>query len=175
MTSSRIDADKSGWSVAHTAAGAHRDDAGQILPLVLAYVLIALTLVIVVVDISAVHIQRDRLFALADGAALDAADALDRSRFYRDGAQAAGDETAAVPVSDESVRSSAAAYLRQAEPLAKLDPVAVAEPTGSPDGVTAQVTVAGRARLPLFSFAVARWFGGVPIRATAQARAVSVR
>jgi hypothetical protein len=153
------------------------NDDGQILPLVIAYALIILTLVVVVVDISAVHLQRQRLFSLADGAALDAADALDRSRFYRDGVYpenaeaSAGDETAVVPLTDQTVRSSAERYLVTAAPLARVAGVAIDQPTGSPDGVTAEVTLIGRATLPLFSFAVARWRDGVPIRATSRARA----
>jgi hypothetical protein len=147
-------------------------DEGQLLPLMIAYALIALTLVIVVVDISAVHLQRDRLFALADGAALDASDALERSQFYREGAPASvGDEAAAVPLSDQSVRTSARRYLRVAGPRARLAAVAVGAPTGSPDGRTAQVTLVARARLPLLSFAVARWSHGVPLQATSRARA----
>jgi Putative Flp pilus-assembly TadE/G-like len=146
-------------------------DEGQILPLMIAYALIALTLVIVVVDISAVHLQRDRLFALADAAALDAADAVDQSRFYREGAPgSAGGEAVAVPLSDRSVRASARSYLLAAGPDDGLE-IAVDDPTGSPDGVTAQVTLVGRAHLPLFSFAVARWARGVPLRATSRARA----
>ncbi len=148
------------------------DDEGQILPLAIAYALIAFALVVVVVDISAVHLQRQRLFALADAAALDAADALDQSRFYREGAQTApGNATVPVPLTDQTVRSSVERYLVAASPLARVEGVAVNEPTGSPDGVTAEVTLVGRATLPLFSFAAARWSDGVPLRATARARA----
>jgi hypothetical protein len=151
-------------------AGPPPKDEGQILPLVIAYTLVALALVVVVVDISAVHLQRQRLFSLADATALDAADALDRARFYREGATA-GEVTAPVPLTDLSVRSSAERYLVVAAPLARVGGVAVDQPTGSPDGVTAEVTLVGRASLPLFSFVVARWSDGVPLRATARARA----
>jgi hypothetical protein len=151
----------------------NRGEDGQILLLTIAYALIAFVLVIVVVDVSAVHLQRQRLFSLTDAAALDAADALDRSRFYTEGASSAGsgDATAAIPLTDQSVRSSAEHYLATAAALARVDAVAVDQPTGSPDGVTAEVTLAGRAGLPLFSFAVARWSDGVPLRVTARARA----
>jgi hypothetical protein len=149
-------------------------DEGQILPLTIAYALIALTLLIVIVDITAVHLQRDRLVALADATALDAADALDQPRFYADGAlDPARDPTAAVPLSDRSVRTSAERYLQDAAPRIRLPAVAVDDPTGAPDGVTAEVTLVSRARLPWFGFAVARWSGGVPLRATARARAVA--
>jgi hypothetical protein len=166
------------------------DDDGQILPLVIAYALIAFALVIVVVDVSAVHLQRQRLFSLTDAAALDAADALDRSRFYREGAEGEVDRVGApdqvgapgregppsggaavVPLTDQSVRSSVERYLATAAPLARVEGIAVDQPTGSPDGVTAEVTLIGRATLPLFSFATARWSDGVPIRATSRARA----
>jgi uncharacterized membrane protein len=149
----------------------HNDD-GQILPLMIAYALIALTLVVVVVDLTAVHLQRQRLFAVADAAALDAADALDRSRFYREGSRTStSDTSAAVPLTDQTVRTSAENYLVAAVAHTGVLDAAVDEPTGTPDGVTAEVTVVGTADLPLFSFAVERWSDGVPIRATARARA----
>jgi uncharacterized membrane protein len=166
------------WSMAARARNAHApNDAGQILPLTIGYALIAFTLVVVVVDISAVHLQRQRLFSLTDAAALDAADALDRARFYRDGVAAPGgaglDEavTAVVPLTDETVRTSAKSFLETAAPLARIRGATVDEPTGSPDGVTAVVTVVGQANVPLFSFAIVGWSDGVPIRATARARA----
>lgn len=153
----------------------NRRDDGQILPLTIAYALIAFTLVIVVVDVSAVHLQRQRLFSLTDAAALDAADALDRSRFYAEGAPS-GEPIAVVPLTDQSVRSSAERYLATttAVALARVEAVAVDRPTGSPDGVTAEVTLVGRAELPLLSFASGRWSGGVPLRATSRARGRAV-
>ncbi len=171
-----------------TREGRWGGDGGQIMVLVLAYALIALTLVIVVVDITAVYLQRDQLFSIADATALNAANALDRARFYRDGpggkhvgqadeadptAGGAGSSRSqgVVPVSDETVRESAGDFLRGEAGTTSVREVALAQPTGTDDGLTAEVTVVGRAHLPLFSFVVARWARGVPLRVTARARA----
>src|SRR6201999_3626016 len=88
-------------------------DDGQITLLILAYALIALTLVVVVVDITAVYLQRDQLFSVADSAALNAANALDRARFYGQGPGSSRGE-GVVPVSDGTVRQSARDFLRDA-------------------------------------------------------------
>jgi hypothetical protein len=93
-----------------------------------------------------------RLLDAADGAALDAADSLDASAYDRGLGKS-------VPVSDDTVRSTAEAYLA-ARPL----PVGmlqwrVAGGTGSPDGQRAVVRLVGEADLPLVG-GVLRGLGG---------------
>ena len=57
-------------------------DDGQVLLLTLVYTLIAFSLIIVVVDATAVHLARTQLLDAADGTALDAADGIDASGTY---------------------------------------------------------------------------------------------
>jgi uncharacterized membrane protein len=61
------------------------DDSGQLVLLVVFYGLIAAMLVMLVIDVSKVFLARRSLAAVADGAALAAAQSLDRSAFYRNG------------------------------------------------------------------------------------------
>jgi hypothetical protein len=152
------------------------DDSGQVLLLVVVYSLIAFSLVTVVVGVSAVHLGRHRLLAVADAAALDAADALDRPGFYGAGGEPAGPGTGdlVVRLSDASVRDSVQRYLLDAGAGQRLGALAVAEPTGTPDGTTAEVTLTAVIRLPLVSTVLAAWSDGVRIQVTSHARAAPV-
>lgn len=142
------------------------DDDGQILLLVLGYGLIALVLVLVVASASAVHLERKRLLAVADGAALDAADSFDPDVFYSEGTA----PSLGVPVSDASVRSSVDTYVEARGAYDEFDAFAVADPTGTPDGQTAEVTLVALVRPPLITSVIEDFAGGIPLRVTARAR-----
>jgi len=62
-----------------------RDEQGQTTLLVVGFFVVALLLVVVVVDASAAYLQRQRLDALADGAALAATQAVEGEQVYTDG------------------------------------------------------------------------------------------
>jgi hypothetical protein len=159
----------------------HRPDDGQILPLLAGFVVIVLLLVLVVADITALHLQREELHALADAAALDAADALDQETFYETGAggeTGTGNETGGdkrpVPLSDTTVQNSVRDFLRAHEDDRQNQDRLIPEmglPTGAPDEFTAEVTLTGRARIPLLGLVVRRWAGGVPLKETSRASA----
>lgn len=138
-----------------------RDDEGRIALLSLAFGLLAMVLVLVVVSASAVHLQRKRLYAVADAAAADAADALDDAAYYTGG----GD----LLLSDASVRDSAADYVAAHAAHADLAGVVVAEGTGTPDGRTAVVVLDVDVR-PLFvAFVPEEFAAGIRLRATSRA------
>lgn len=144
-----------------------RSDEGQVLVLILGYSLIALVLVMVVVSASAVHLERKRLLAVADAAALDAADSFDAGAFYAEGtAPGRG-----VPVTDASVRASVDAYVEERGAYDDFAAFGVASPTGSPDGQTAEVTLVAVARPPLITSVLEGYAGGIHLRVTARARA----
>ena len=143
--------------------------------LVLGYTVVVLLLVTVVAGATSVHLTRHRLMAVADAAALDAADALDVPAFYTSGVAATSVDPQVpvdpVPLSDASVRASVAQYLAVAAPLQSFPAPALGAGTGSPDGVTAQVTLTTTARIPLVSAVLRPWAGGLPVTVTARARA----
>lgn len=88
--------------------GAARDDRGSVLLLTLGFVVVIVMAIGVVVDTSAVFLQRRSLAALADGAALAGAQSIDVDAYYRRGAPAA------LRPSSSQVRSDVLDYLRSA-------------------------------------------------------------
>lgn len=120
--------------------------------LVLGFTLVAAMLIIGTVAVTSVQLSRMRLLDAADGAALDAADSLDATAYQR------GLGTA-VRVSDETVRTTAEAYLAERPLPVGMLGWQVASGTGSPDGQSAVVRLVGEADLPLVG-AVLRGLGG---------------
>ena len=149
------------------AVRAGRDD-GQVALLILVYALIALSLVAVVVDATAVHLARTQLLDAADAAALDAADAVDEEAVY------AGGLAAAVPLTSASVRDQAATYLSSYAAPSHLDDVVLGARTGSPDGASATVELRGRVRLPIGGAVMATWRGGILVTVASTARTTLV-
>jgi hypothetical protein len=149
------------------------DDEGQVLLLTLVYTLVAFSLIIVVVDVTAVHLARTQLLDAADGAALDAADGIDVPATYgaADAPDAASLDGQHLVLTDATVRQQAEAYLATYQPPSRLDAVAVATGTGSRDGLSATVALTGRVRLPIAGAVVAGWSDGIVVTVTSTARA----
>lgn len=149
------------WRRRATAGAA---DGGQVSLLILGLTLVAAMLVVGGVAITSAHLSRMRLLDAADGAALDAADALDV------GAYGAGFR-GAVALTDETVQQTATSYLAgRPRPVGMLD-WHVSEGTGSPDGQTAVVRLTGQADLPMIGGALRALGGSVSITVQSRARA----
>ncbi len=140
-------------------------DDGQVMLLALAFALLAILLVGVVASATAVHLERKRLLALADLAALEAADAVDPDRYY-----ASPPRDAPVTLTPDDVRGAVEAYLVEAPAAARFDDLEVVEAT-TEDGRTVVVTLRAVAGVPLLSVVTAAWSDGVELVVTARARA----
>jgi hypothetical protein len=145
-------------------------DSGSVTLLSIAFGALALLLMTAVVSATGVHLEQKRLLSLADELALDAADAVDLAAFYR-GEAPQPTEDGVVPLTDGDVRRAVEEYFA-AHPMvaSDLEGLRVVD-AGSDDGRTARVTLAALARPPLVSWVTAAWSDGIPLTATASARA----
>jgi hypothetical protein len=145
-------------------------DAGSVTLLSIAFGALALLLMTAVVSATSVHLEQKRLVALADELALEAADALDLTAFYR-GQAPSPTEAGVVPLTDDDVRGAVEQYLADHPGVAAgLEGLRVVEAV-SDDGRTARVGLVALARPPLVSWVTAAWSDGIALRATASARA----
>lgn len=129
-----------------------RDERGSVLPLTIAYAVLAIALIVVSASATSLHLAQKRLDAVADAAALAGADGF---TLVVEG------EEAIARLDDASVRAQAEAVVA-AMPG---DPILVS--AGTPDGVSARVTVSITWRAPLVSPFVP---SGVALQATATSR-----
>lgn len=139
-------------------------ESGRIGILVMGMLLIAVLLMGVGIDITAAHLVRLRLQDAADASARDAADSVDPSA-VRDGGLGA-----AVPLTDEGVRTAAVTHLARTARPDRVTDWGLGEPTGTPDGRVAQVTVVGHVNLPLSGGLVRLVGGDITITVTSRAR-----
>lgn len=127
-------------------------DDGSILPLLLGYIVLAITVVFVCTCATDMYIAQKRLDSLADAAALAGADGF---TLVVEG------EGVRAELTDAGVQEQAAAIVEV------MDSGAALVSASAPDGVSAQVTVAASWHPPLVSAFVP---DGVPLEATATSR-----
>ena len=154
---------------AWTPVRPHGED-GQVALLVLGYAVLALVLVLVVTAASAVHLERKRLWALADAAAGDAADAVDLEAYYG-GREAL---VTGVPLTDEGVRAAVQEHLRRAGAAQRFEHLGVGPGTGTTDGRTAEVQLVATARVPVLGLLPGQSATGGPLVLSVTSRARTV-
>lgn len=138
---------------------------GQIAVLILGLFLVVLVFILGAIDVTAAQLARMRLLDTADAVALDAADALDVAAVYEGGLQGP------LVLTDHSVEAAAAAQLARTPRPNGIVSWSLQAPTGTTDGRTAEVTLTGRATLPMTGWILDSLGGGVTITVTSRARA----
>lgn len=113
-----------------------RDEDGSILPLILGYVLLAISVIVVCVCATDLYIAQKRLDSLADAAALAGADGFTLE---------ITDDRVQAQLTDRKVREQAEAVIAAVPRGARLSSA------GTPDGVSARVTVSAVWHPPLLS------------------------
>ena len=136
---------------------------GQMIVLIIGYVLIALLVTTVVMGASSVYIEHKKLLSLADGASVAAADS------YTLGQVETAGGTPTATLSGDRVRNVAQDYLERSGSFERFDGLAVAPGTGSPDSSTAVVVLGARVHPPLVNFLVPDGFR-VEASSTARSR-----
>ncbi|MCO5310611.1 MAG: pilus assembly protein TadG-related protein [Austwickia sp.] len=150
-----------------TSAGPRPDhprDDGQVGLLVLGVCVVLLTLVVGIIDVTAIQLARVRLYDAADAAAVDAADAVSDERAYRDGIGTR------IPLSQEGVRTQAARFLAGTDRPDHVTSWGLADGTGTSDGRTATVVLTGTVEVPLAAPLLGAVLGPVTITVTATAQ-----
>lgn len=137
------------------------DERGSSLVLTIFYGAFALLLILLVVAATSLSLDRKRLFGIADGAALAGAEAFELSAV-----STAGEGFTAV-LEDAAVQQAVLEHLA-AVPAGSLEELVV-ERAGTPDGVSAEVTLSAWWRPPMLTMFVP---AGIRIEVTSTARSV---
>ncbi|MGC5615600.1 pilus assembly protein TadG-related protein [Georgenia sp. Z1491] len=151
-----------------TTSAEEDPEAGRIMVLGIGFLVVLVALVLVIISVSAIHLDRKRALAAADAAASAAADAVAEAAFYAEERDAL--------LTDETVRTEAAAYLQQLNLTSSggIRSVEFGEPTGTEDGETAVVTLVAVVDPMFVPDLVSDAVGPVTITVTGRARAIDV-
>jgi len=144
----------------------HKGETGQIMVLIIGFVLLALLVTSAVMAASALYLEHKKLLSAADAASVAAADS------YTLGQVETGGGSPSAVLNAGRVRSVAADYLSRNGAYASIDGLAVAPETGSPDGSTAVVVLTAEVHPPIVNFLIP---DGIPIQAASTARSRLVR
>ncbi|MGX1160419.1 putative membrane protein [Pseudarthrobacter sp. SLBN-100] len=137
------------------------DEDGQVMVMILGYVVLALLVTTVVIGISSVYLEHKRLLSLADGASLAAADSYTLGEVETQG----GSPSAVL--NPARVRNVAADFVSRSPASRRFDGLAVTGATGTPDGSTAVVVLTAAVHPPVANFLMP---DGIRIEATSTAR-----
>ena len=149
------------WPSGSQQSAGRSDEGGQVLVLLIGFVLLSLLILTVVMGASAVYVERKKLLSVADGAALAAADTFAL-------ADVEAGSGAPVPSLDGgSVRGSVLRYLSETDAYGRFDQLTVDGGTGSPERRTAHVELSAVVRPPLVNFLVP---AGIPVTVFSDAR-----
>jgi Putative Flp pilus-assembly TadE/G-like len=140
-----------------------REDRGSTLLLTLGFVVIAVLLVLGVTAVSRVFLHDRALTALADGAAISAASAIDEAAVYE------GRSPDLLPLATEHVAQRVTAYLDDAEATGRFQSLQLVE--ASTDGTTVTVRLSATVDLPFAVLLSDRYAAGFPVEVVARARA----
>jgi uncharacterized membrane protein len=143
--------------------GSHqlRRDDGTVLLLILGLVVVAALLVAAVTDVSALYLERRKLIAAADGAALAGAQAVDEESVYRNGLPTEGP----VPLDQAAAERAVRDYLTDAGLMTGDLDVTISTST-----TTVSVVLRTSARLPVANTVTSGASGTAAVSATATAR-----
>jgi len=137
------------------------DQDGQLMVMILGYVLLALLVATVVIGISSVYLEHKRLLSLADGASLAAADS------YTLGEVSTQGGSPSAVLNPARVRNVAADFVARSPASQRFSNLAVTGATGTPDGSTAVVVLTAAVHPPVVNFLIP---DGIAIEATSTAR-----
>jgi uncharacterized membrane protein len=138
-------------------------DEGTVLLLIVGLVTLAAILVAVVTDVSALYLERRKLVAAADGAALAGAQEVNEARIYTGGLPDAG----SVPLDPDAAKAAVLAYVEDSG----LD---VGQVTVDTTTTTVSVRISSEYRLPIASKVTIGTTGSTTVSATATARTAVV-
>lgn len=145
--------------------GPGQADEAQTSIVLLGFTLVTLLLVITVMAITSVYVGQQKLQSLADRAASAAADTfndLDRE----------GSGAPSPILTHEGVAGAASSYLGTVGAFDEVQQLSLGAPTGTMDGVSAQVTLTAVVHPPVVNHIIP---AGVPISATGDARTVMAK